>query len=120
MHGTMTIELKQVKFFAHHGLYPEERVIGNDYLVDLSISFLPKLGTITDISDSINYTTLYEITKKEMASATDMLETLAMNIVAACHLHFPQIKSASISIQKLHPPIQNFQGHVGVTFKKEF
>lgn len=116
----MTIELKQVQFHAYHGHYPEEKILGNDFLVDFSVTFFPGSGTITGIHDTINYTSLYSLVKKAMDEPVELLETLAMNIIASSHIHFPQIKKASISIQKLHPPIINFQGAVGVSYSKEF
>ena len=120
MEGIITVELKQLCFFAYHGLYPEERKTGNEFEVDISVSYQPTQGTITDITETINYASLYELVKKEMAQPTDLLETVAMNIAAKIKMNFSQTKKVSISISKLHPPIVQFTGKVSVSFEKEF
>jgi dihydroneopterin aldolase len=120
MPGTITIDLKQLHFHAYHGHYPEEKILGNDFVVDLSVSFIPQNGTITGIHDTVNYTELYSIVKDAMKEPVELLETLAMNIITAVHLQFPQTNKATIHIQKLHPPIISFQGNVGVSYTKEF
>jgi len=43
-----------------------------------------------------------------------------MEIVESIHVSFPQINKADISIKKLHPPIIQFTGSVGVRYLKEF
>jgi dihydroneopterin aldolase len=35
----ITIELKQLRFLAYHGLYAEERKTGNEFEINLSVSF---------------------------------------------------------------------------------
>ena len=120
MEGLITVELKQLRFFAHHGLYPEEKKTGNEFEVNLSVFYLPNQGTITDISETINYALLYELVKNEMSRPTGLLETITMNIAAKIRTGFPQAKRISISISKIHPPIPNFTGSVRVSFDKEY
>jgi 7,8-dihydroneopterin aldolase/epimerase/oxygenase len=120
MEGMITVELKQLRFFAHHGLYAEEKKTGNEFEVNLSVFYLPNQGTVTDISETINYALLYELVKNEMARPTGLLETVTMNIAAKIRTTFPLTKRISISITKLHPPILNFTGSVCVCFDKEY
>ena len=120
MQNLLTISLKKLSFFAYHGLYAEERKTGNEFEVNLSVSYLPISGTITDISDTVNYVQLYELLKTEMQKPRDLLETLVMEITEAIHLSFSQIKKVEIAVTKLHPPIPQFTGTVGVKYLKEF
>jgi dihydroneopterin aldolase len=48
------------------------------------------------------------------------LETLSQNMVNAIGLLDKRIKRVSINIKKLHPPIEQFTGSIGVTYSKEF
>jgi 7,8-dihydroneopterin aldolase/epimerase/oxygenase len=116
MRGLLTIELKQLRFFAYHGLYKEEQKIGNDFEVDLLVSYNTS-EMVTDISDTINYVTLYEIVKEEMKKTTELLETLVMTITGRIREKFPQAVSIDISIYKLTPPIAKFPGKVGAKYK---
>jgi len=116
----LTIELKKLRFLAYHGLYPEERKTGNEFEINLSVSYQPSSGTITGISDTVNYSELYELLKSEMQKPRHLLETLVMEVAEIIHLSFPRIKKIEISITKLHVPIVKFTGTAGVRFMKEY
>ncbi len=120
MNNTLTIELKALRFYAFHGLFAEEKKTGNEFEVDLSVSYEPISGTVTDISDTINYAKLYELVKTEMQKPRHLLETLAMEITEIIHASYPQAKKIAISITKLHVPIAKFTGMAGVTYTAEF
>jgi dihydroneopterin aldolase len=120
MPGILTIELKQLHFFAHHGLYAEERKTGNEFEVNLIVSYQSTSGTITDISDTVDYVLLYDLLKAEMQKPRHLLETFVMEVTELIHKEFPQIKKVEISITKLHPPIEKFTGTVGVKYSKEY
>ena len=120
MQHIITIELKQLHFYAYHGLYPEERKIGNEFEVNLAVSYLPSSGTVTDISDTVNYVQLYELLKVEMQTPRYLLETFLMEITEKIHVSFGQIKKVDIAITKLHPPIVKFTGTVGIKYSKEY
>jgi hypothetical protein len=36
------------------------------------------------------------------------------------HYEFPYVKSISISIKKMHPPVEGMQGAAGVSWHREF
>ena len=116
----MVIELKKIRFFAHHGLYAEERKTGNEFEVNLSVAYTPVAGTITDLDETVNYEKLYELLKTEMQKSRDLLETFVMEVTEVIHGSFPRIKRVEISITKLQPPIAGFSGSVGVTYCKEY
>ena len=120
MISVMTIELKQLRFFAYHGLYEEERKTGNEFEVTLIVTCQPLSGTITDISDTVNYGELYQLLKTEMQKPRDLLETLVMEIAEIIHISFPTVKTIEISVTKLFPPIVKFTGTVGVRYAKEY
>ena len=120
MQSLLTISLKKLHFFAYHGLYAEERKTGNEFEVNLAVSYLPSPGTITDISDTVNYAHLYELLKAEMQQPRHLLETFLMEATEKIHTTFLQIKKIEISITKLHPPIAKFTGTVGVKYSKEY
>ncbi len=116
----ITVELKQLHFFAYHGLYAEERKTGNEFEVNLFVSYLPASGMITGISDTVNYVQLYELLKSEMQKPRDLLETFVMEVSEIIHLSFPKIKKIEMAVTKLHPPIPGFTGTVGVKYCKDY
>lgn len=115
----ITIHLNKLEFFAHHGLHDEEAIIGTNFEVSVSISFEP-VGKITSINQTINYVDVYKVIEKHMIHPVALLEMLAENMSEEIHLLDQRIKNIKISINKIHPPVRNFIGQVGVTFHKEF
>lgn len=120
MTSNLTIELKRLRFFAYHGLYAEERKTGNEFEVNLAVSFTPVAGTITDLDETVNYEKLYELLKTEMQKPRDLLETFVMEVTEVIHGLFSRIKRVEISITKLQPPIAGFTGSVGVKYCKDY
>jgi 7,8-dihydroneopterin aldolase/epimerase/oxygenase len=116
----VTIKLHRLRFFAHHGLYEEERKVANEFVVDLEVSFDPSSAVITKMNETINYIKLYEIVKKNMLPPQDLIETIAMNVANSIHEQYLQVKKVSINITKKYPPVINFSGNVAVSFVKEY
>jgi len=120
MAGEITIELKQLRFFAYHGLYAEERKTGNEFEVYLSVAFVPFAGTITHLDDTVNYASLYDLLKVEMQKPRDLLETFVMEVAEKIHLAFPPVKEINLDVTKLHAPIPKFTGTVGVKYSRKY
>jgi dihydroneopterin aldolase len=116
----VTVELKQLRFFAFHGVYAEELKTGNEFEVNASVNFETGKELITHLHDTVNYVKVYNIIRTLMSHHEPLLETVAMKIADEIHKEFPPVKSVEIQIVKLHPPIINFTGHVAVTYKKKF
>lgn len=114
-----TIHLHHLEFFAFHGLYEEERVVGNKFVVSVDVDF-ESTQTIFLISETIDYTSIYEIVKSRMTISTNLIEVVAEDIITAIYQIFPQVKQIKISIQKSNPPIIGFKGNVGVSLQKNF
>ena len=114
-----TIHLDHLEFFAHHGLYEEERILGNKFVVSVDVDFESN-PIITSISDTIDYTVIYEIIKNRMLIPTDLIEVVAEDIISSIHQKFAQVKQIKISIQKTSPPVIGFKGNVRVSLQKNF
>ena len=75
-----SIHLTDLRFFAYHGLYKEEQVLGNEFAITIEVGFTPSKFPIVHIVDTINYALVYELVKKRMKIATPLLETIAADI----------------------------------------
>jgi dihydroneopterin aldolase len=114
------ISLHQLKFHAFHGLYEEEKKNGNEFEVNLDAWFKEPVEIITQLNQTINYATLYNLIKKRMSIAEPLLETIAMDIAHQCKTQFAAIVEINVSIKKINPPILNFQGQTQVSFHKKY
>jgi dihydroneopterin aldolase len=100
------IHLEGMEFFAYHGHYKEEQIIGTKFIVDLEIVFETSLAEYSDeLSDTINYQEAYLIAKKEMEINSHLIESVARRILDALVQAFPQINSVQVKISKINPPL---------------
>lgn len=116
----LTIQLRDLSFEAFHGIYDEERLIGNNYSVNCSVKISEPDGIIRQISNTIDYGVLFKIIKKRMSIPTPLLETVAMETGELIHQRFPEILSISIEIVKLHPLLEGFAGNSSVKWDKDY
>ncbi|MBL0358681.1 MAG: dihydroneopterin aldolase [Chitinophagaceae bacterium] len=115
----LTIHLHNLKFFAFHGLYEEERKTGNNFEMDVDVvADIPVV--ITKLEHTVDYAVVYQVIESRMKQPTALLETLVHDLAEKIHQHDKRIRSVSITIKKLSAPIKNFNGIVGVSYKKDF
>lgn len=112
----MTITLSNLRFFAYHGLYEEEKRLGTEFELSLEVDYVPEVRVIEELSDTINYVSVYEWVKKNMEIPTPLLETVVMRIATGLADQFPEICEARIALRKLSPPIAAMDGSVGVRY----
>jgi dihydroneopterin aldolase len=120
MSDLLTISLHNVRFRAYHGIYPEERQKGNDFVVNMQVSYQPPVGVIHSLEDTIDYAMLFGIINTTMQKPVDLLETLTQTIAENSYKQFPQIKEITVSVEKLNPPIDKFSGSVQVKYSKQY
>ena len=116
MPDQLSISLKNVRFRAFHGLYPEERQKGNDFVVNLTAGYPAPGSTVLVITDTIDYSSLFNIINRIMQEPVDLLETLVQSIAVEAHRQFPVLNEITVSVEKLNPPIDKFEGSALVTF----
>jgi len=102
-----TISLHGAEFFAYHGWYPEERKLGNRFVVDIDVDFIEETSFAgDDISGTINYEQLYEIVEAQMKETKKLIETVGRNILDTTKDRFPAAKKVRVTIKKLNPPLR--------------
>ena len=115
---TMRISLNKLLFVGYHGLYPEEKKLGNNYSVEIDIDFTPKQGVIDQLDQTIDYVHVYAIVKKWMEIPTPLLETLVGKIADDILSSQALANKVYVKITKLHLPISSFEGNVSVKIEK--
>lgn len=120
MAQVITIHLEQLRFFAFHGLYAEEKKTGNAFEMNLSVSFQRADTVITALEDTLNYAEVYGLVKEEMQRPRELLETFLTELAATLKTRFPEITLVKMSLYKLTVPIEGFAGKVGVELERRF
>ena len=105
-----TVALKDVKFYAFHGFYPEEQLTGSYFSVDVEVTFTPQ-GDTEDLNLTVNYEVINTIVTVEMKNTQKLLETVVKNIIDQLIHNYSFIEAAIVGIKKLHPPMPGEIGH---------
>lgn len=100
-----TIALEGMHFFAYHGYYEEERIVGNQFIIDAYVDVSTFDSTDDDINDTVNYETIYDIVKIHMNKKYKLLETIALNISSDLKAKFPYIDKIKIRVSKIGPQL---------------
>jgi dihydroneopterin aldolase len=113
------IQIENMEFYSFHGHYKEERIVGNKFLVDLTIETDMNNPRQTDnLKDAVNYQHVYEIVKKQMDVKSHLLEHIAGRILEALYNEIDGIDKATVKISKLNPPMGGKIGSVSVVLSK--
>ena len=87
------ISVKNLEVFCHHGVYKEENVLGQKFLVDIiSKVDTREAGKTDELALSVSYGDICRCVKKEMTKQNDkLLERVAERLAECILLQFPQI-----------------------------
>jgi dihydroneopterin aldolase len=100
------IKIEQMEFYAFHGHYDEEQIVGNRFLVDLEMETnMEKAGMSDDLADAVNYQTAYKLIRQEMKQKSKLLENIGKRILDTLFKELEGIEKASITIRKMNPPM---------------
>ena len=117
----LTLHLHQLQFHAYHGLYEHENFIGNTFEIDADVVVaVDESEPITRLHQTLSYAIVYDIIKHRMQQPTPLLETVAQDLTRLIKAADDRVGSVIITIKKLSPPIENFQGIVGVSYQKVY
>ncbi len=115
--GGIRIILKDLKFFSYHGLYAEEKILGNNFIVNSAITLINQ-SSYSTIEQTVDYTTVFAIIKKWMETPHEILEDLITKMAEDIFNNFEKITDLSLSIEKTSLPLLQFIGSVVVTHHK--
>ncbi len=109
MNQLTTVFLEKVRFHLPLGLYPGEKLCGNEIFISLSVS-ISAPNTKYDAS-FLNYEWLLTIIRSNAEKSCELLEQLAQNILADVHqsLNNVQPERIEVAVEKPHLPVAGFQ-----------
>ena len=102
------IILAGMQFYGFHGVNPEERRLGQPFVVDLTAELdLRAAGASDDLADTVSYAHLYRAVKAVMeGEPVQLLETAAAAIAAAILQQHPPVAAVQVRVSKPRPPIR--------------
>jgi dihydroneopterin aldolase len=100
------IALKGMQFYAYHGFYEEEQIMGAYYHLDVTVQVdFGKAGQNDQLADTLNYESIYHICKNIMATPAKLLEHIVVKIETQLIGLNGNIEGLQIVLDKLHPPL---------------
>ena len=113
------IEIEGMKFYAYHGHFEAEQIVGNEFIVDLALKTDCNAAAKTDdLSLALNYQTVYDLVKQEMVKPSRLLENVAKRILDVLYDSFSNISGAKVKVSKLNPPMGGEIEKVSVTLEQ--
>ncbi len=113
------IILEDMEFYAYHGCFDEEQVIGNRYVVNIEFDFDTEESERSDnLSKTINYQDVYSIISTQMQQKSYLLEHIGRRIIDAVFQKFRIISFVKIKISKMNPPIGGKTRAVSIILEK--
>jgi dihydroneopterin aldolase len=113
------IQLENMEFYAFHGHFKEEQIVGNKFIVSVTIDAdLEKPAKSDKLEDTLNYQKAFQIVKLEMTKKSHLLENIASRILDALYANFSIIKSATVKISKMNPPMGGKVDCVSITLSR--
>lgn len=114
----MVISLKNLKFHAFHGVMEQERVVGNEFIVNLSVVVDTTQAMIDDnLKGTVSYADLYNIVAEEMTFPSDLLENVCIRIAERVVKENNQVFKGMVEVIKTAPPIPGMTGDASVKYK---
>ncbi len=108
--------LRDVPFFARHGVHREEQMLGQRFIVDADwwLDTRPAAWA-DDAALTVSYQDVYDHIKAVVEDdPVHLIETLAERIASRLLDHFPAVDQVRVAIHKPGAPITGVFGDVGV------
>ncbi|MDX8047706.1 dihydroneopterin aldolase [Gracilibacillus sp. S3-1-1] len=115
------IHLNQMSFYGFHGVFPEEKKLGQRFLVDLILETdLQKAGKSDDLHHSIDYGLVYQVTKQVVEGySKNLVEAVAEEIAQSLLVRFDLLQACTVKVVKPDPPIPGHYQSVAVEIYRE-
>jgi len=100
------IRIKNIKLYSNHGCMVEEGKIGSNYVVNVKVKTDLSKSIVSDnLSDTVDYVSLYSIVKEEMNQRVKLLEVVVQKIIDRILEEHESVESVWINVAKKNPPI---------------
>lgn len=101
------IFLRGMVFYGYHGATPQEKELGQRFVVDLELEVDLKVpGASDDLKDTVDYSRVYWAVKETLEGPShNLLESLAGEVARGLLSNFP-LDGVRVRVTKPHVPIK--------------
>ena len=118
---TDKIHLRNMAFFAHHGVHEAENKLGQRFYLDVSCELDASVAGRTDhYGDAVCYEKIYKIVAAIVTGRHfKLIEALAEAIAAEILKDFPPIDAVVIEVRKPNAPIVGLMDHAAIEIRRQ-
>lgn len=124
MNSLDNIIVKGLKIFAYHGVNPEEKRDGQNFIVDVEAGIsLLSAGKSDNLEQTVSYAKIIKTVKRVMQEDKyDLLEKVAQRIADEIFAEYSAVREVSVTVKKPQAPISADFDYVAVQInrKREF
>ena len=101
------ILLRDLRFYARHGVLEQERTVGNAYTVNLTLRLSDAGAAVFEdhLDGTISYAEVYALVREEMHTPSSLLEHVAGRILRRLVEPFDLLEHAVVEVCKDNPPM---------------
>ncbi len=110
------IIVKGLKLFAYHGVNPEEKVDGQNFILDITATLDASKAKKTDnVDDTVSYAKIIKIARAVFTEKSyDLIEAAANKVAVSVMESFPMLESITVMLKKPEAPIKADFDYVAV------
>ena len=114
------VSLHGIDVYAHHGVHPAERELGQRFVIDVDLwTDCEEAARTDDLSRAVDYTEVHRCVRAAAAQGrSQLIEAVAGRLCRALLAGFPAVRVV-VTVQKPNPPIPDFLGRAAVTLERD-
>lgn len=115
------IIIKDLRLYAYHGVNPEEKIEGQNFVIDMECKADLSLPCKTDnVDDTVSYAQIIKLVRKVFTGEKyDLIEKAAQVVADAVLDNFEKIRSVKVTLKKPEAPMKADFAYVAVEINRE-
>ena len=115
------IIIKGLRLFAYHGVNPEEKENGQNFIIDVTY-YLPLDGACSSdaLEDTVSYAAAVKVIRKAFTEEKyDLIERAAQRVAEALLSGFDKITKVDVTVKKPEAPVKAEFDYMAVSITRE-
>jgi dihydroneopterin aldolase len=106
--ATDEILLEGMRFYAYHGVNPEEQALGQRFTVDVVLAVdLRRAGQSDELANTVSYSAVYKVVSGIVeGEPRNLIEAVAESIASEILESFPLVEQVTVTVRKPDVPMK--------------
>lgn len=115
------IIVKNLKLFCYHGVNPEEKIDGQNFIFDIEAGVDLTLPCKTDdVDDTVSYAKIIKTVRRiAQSEKNDLIERVAQRIADEIFDEFSKVQTLIVTVKKPEAPIKAEFDYVAISIERK-